>query len=320
MSVEHNWPLAPLPWQSGQWDQLLPLVEAGRLPHALLLAGQQGVGKQHFMQALAGSLLCHAPSAGTACGSCQSCALLQAGSHSDYLQLVPEEGSRVIKVDQVRALIQFANKTPSLGPRKVIVLGPAESMNMNAANAILKCLEEPSASTTLLLYSHQPSSLPATVRSRCQTLSLPLPAQSVAQEWLAAIVGSPEQARQLLDLADGRPLMAQQTYLADELESRLAIRKGLEAALSGQLSALQFPALVTDLELAEVLEFLQSALDRRLRQSLQAGDRSSQQAFLLRDELGRLKRSVSRGANPNRQLLLEDCVARMASVLGDNRS
>ena len=79
--------------------------------------------------------------------------------------LEPEQGSRVIKIDQVRALINFAHQTASLGSRKVILLYPAEAMNLNSANALLKSLEEPAPGTYLLLASHASGNLPATVRS-----------------------------------------------------------------------------------------------------------------------------------------------------------
>ena len=136
--AESAWQLAPLPWQQSGWQRLQPAVESGRLPHALLLVGPEGIGKQQFAQALAALLLCHAPDGGTPCGQCRSCTLLAAGSHADLLNVGLEEDSRVIKIDQVRGLIDFAAKTPALGASKLVVMGPAEAMNINAANALLK--------------------------------------------------------------------------------------------------------------------------------------------------------------------------------------
>ena len=143
--------VGPLPWQLEAWARLGQQVDEDRLPHALLVTGPAGIGKEHFARSVSARLLCGSPVSGTACGNCKSCTLLSAGSHPDLLDVQCEEGSRVIKIDQVRELIDFAGKTPAIGGRKVVLLGPAEAMNINAANALLKCLEEPSASTTLLL-------------------------------------------------------------------------------------------------------------------------------------------------------------------------
>jgi DNA polymerase-3 subunit delta' len=310
-------PRAPLPWQSETWERLRPLIDAQTLPHALLAAGPEAIGKQHFMRSLAASLLCDQPSAGLACGSCRACELLQAGSHPDFLVVETEDNSRVIKIDQVRLLINFASKTPGIAARKIILLGPAEAMNNNAANALLKCLEEPSASTQILLYSHQPSALPATVRSRCQSLAMSPPAQAIAIEWLNQITGSAELSAQLLTVSNGRPLAARDVFLADGLEAQLALQKGLDALLDGSLSILEFPLLVADLELARVLALIQQRLEDKLRALvLQSGGAGLRDGFFLRDQLARLQRSVQNGANPNRQLTIEDCVTQLVKAVG----
>ncbi len=310
------WPLAALPWQADAWARVQQLDAADRLPHALLVAGAAGIGKQVFLQALAARLLCEDASAGTACGECKACSLLAAGSHADFMEVGPEEGSRVIKIDQVRRLIEFANRTPSLGSRKLVLLGPAETMNINAANALLKSLEEPSASTTMLLYSHQPSGLPATVRSRCQSLVLPTPEPAASLDWLEQLTGSREQAQLLLEAADARPLAARELYQQDRLEERRAVLAGLDGLMSGRVSPLEFPSLVADEDLSAVLALMQRGLEGRLKQDLMAGDRNQREAFILRDDLARLQNSVKRGANPNRQLIIEDCSARLARALG----
>ena len=313
MDAENEWQLAPLPWQHTVWQRLQERAQAGNLGHALLAAGPVGIGKLQLLQALASLLLCEQPSAATACGQCRACALLTAGTHADLLRVGLEEKSRVIKIDQVRHVIDFAFKTPALGPRKLILLGPAEAMNINAANALLKCLEEPSASTTLLLYSHQPSGLPATVRSRCQALALAVPARAEAIDWLNGITGSADDSDRLLQLCQGRPLQARDLYYSDGLEQQLAIRQGLQALMQGKLSALEFPQLVADIELPQVLGLMQGALEGHLREATVAGfGAGARQGFLFRDELARLQSAISRGANPNRQLIIEDCSAQLA--------
>ncbi len=308
--------LAPLPWQADDWASVSQRLAADRLPHALLLAGPAGIGKWQFACVLAARMLCLEPQAGLACGKCKTCSVLAAGSHPDCLELAPEEGSRVIKIDQVRGLISFAGKTPALGSRKLALLCPAEAMNLNAANALLKCLEEPSASTTLLLVSHQPASLPATVRSRCQTVTLPSPSRQQGLSWLAAACGGEETAGQLLDACDNRPLAALALYQSGTLEQRLALRGGIDSLLAGRLSPLELPALASDMELVDVLATMQSTVQQKLRTGSQAQGQVSGEAFELWRELGRLQRSISAGANPNRQLIIEDCSARLARTLG----
>jgi DNA polymerase-3 subunit delta' len=321
VSAEAHWPRGPLPWQAESWQRLQALVEAGTMPHALLVAGPQNIGKQHFLFALGALLLCRSPSAGTACGTCRNCHLLEAGTHPDALVVSTEADSRVIKIDQVRQLIDFATKTPAISHRKLILIGPAEAMNINAANALLKCLEEPTDSTLLLLYSHQPSSLPATVRSRCQSLVMrpPLPAQSIA--WLEQATGSAEVSAQLLEVSNQRPLLAMKFFLGDELPQQQALQRGVAALAAGSISALEFSQVVAALDLGDVLALMQARLEVLLRTTvLEQGGAGTRPGFVLCDELARLRLAVVNGANPNRQLTIEDLAGRLARVVGDGQA
>ena len=159
---------APLPWQADSWSRLGDALERDSFPHALLLAGSPGIGKTRLALALARRLLCHRPSAGINCGACQACELTRSGAHGDFRWLQPDADSRVIKIDQVRALVDFGHSTAGFGPRKVMVIAPADVMNTHAANALLKSLEEPPANTHLLLVCdrlhggapHDPLALP----------------------------------------------------------------------------------------------------------------------------------------------------------------
>jgi len=136
-----------LPWQAELWRQL-----AGRTQHAhaYLLHGPGGIGKRQLAEQLMALLLCQRPVDATACGECKACQLLAAHTHPDHYILEPEEVDKAIRVDQVRDLVGFVTQTAQLGGRKVILLEPAEAMNLNAANALLKSLEEPSGDTVLL--------------------------------------------------------------------------------------------------------------------------------------------------------------------------
>src|SRR5699024_4067201 len=105
-------------------------------------------------------------------------------THPDYHSVVPEAGSQVNKINQIRRLVEFSARTAHHGGARVVLIAPAEALNRNAQNALLKTLEEPGDGLVLLLVSHQPSLLLPTIRSRCQHRRLPLPTTEAALNWL----------------------------------------------------------------------------------------------------------------------------------------
>lgn len=238
------YPLQPYAWHQADWQRLLSLGEAGRLPHALLLSGAAGVGKARLAQALTAYLLCLAPTSAGACGQCKSCTLLAAGTHPDLLQLMPEtdaktgKTARFIKVDQVREVVEFAAMAAQLGGYRVVLVEPAHAMNVQAANALLKTLEEPGRQTLIVLLSSQPLSLPATIRSRCQQLVLGRPDTAAALAWLSPQLRDEATARLLLELADGAPLAALVLRDSAWFGERERLLKDLAGLCEGRLSAL----------------------------------------------------------------------------------
>lgn len=192
-----------LPWVRPVLERLPATVSA--MPHALMLSGQAGLGKRTTALFLAKSLLCEAERAGQgACGKCPSCHLYDAGNHPDLRTIEvgredaqapesPEEESetpakkpgRQIPVDAIRALADFVAITAHRGRAKVVVIAPAEAMNPNAANALLKMLEEPPGGVTyFILVSHRPDRVLPTIRSRCFRVPFGLPAPDIALDWL----------------------------------------------------------------------------------------------------------------------------------------
>ncbi|AZC17264.1 MULTISPECIES: DNA polymerase III subunit delta' [Pseudomonas] len=226
------------PWQDGLWQQL-----AGRTQHAhaYLLHGPAGIGKRALAERLMARLLCQRPEGLEACGQCKSCLLLQAGSHPDNYILEPEEADKPIKVDQVRDLVSFVVQTAQLGGRKVVLIEPVEAMNINAANALLKSLEEPSGDTVLLLVSHQPSRLLPTIKSRCVQQACPLPSEAMSMHWLAAALPecSDEERVELLTLAAGSPLAAVSLHTQGAREQRAQVVEGVKKLLKQQQSPTQ---------------------------------------------------------------------------------
>jgi DNA polymerase III subunit delta' len=226
------------PWNEPIFESLKRARE--RLPHALLVHGPRGVGKLALAERLAQLLLCeHADSAARPCGACDGCRWYLGGNHPDFRRLEPEaiaktspeseaeeEGgdaparrtkqpSLFITVDQVRALAGFLNLRSHRGGFRVALLHPAEDLYLpNAANALLKSLEEPPAGAVFILVSHRPARLLPTVRSRCVAAPVPVPPQDVALRWLAG--QGVQNAERWLAFAGGAPLQAL-AYAAESL-------------------------------------------------------------------------------------------------------
>lgn len=196
----------PLPWQQAQWAGLVESRANGQLPHALLLAGPSGTGKAGFAAHFAQLVLCACPG-GQPCGQCRHCHLVAAGSHPDLVRVQPLESSKAIRIDQIRELREFCAGRPHQAGWRVILIEPAEALNNNAANALLKTLEEPGSDTLLMLVAHEPSRLPATVRSRCRSLRFPAPEPALALAWLRDRLPEAD-PEPLLRAAGGRPLRA----------------------------------------------------------------------------------------------------------------
>ncbi len=310
-----------LPWQAAQWQALRAQIDAGKFVHALLLAGAAGIGKLQFALATRNYLLCDQP-AEFACGACRACTLLAAQTHADFVTLQPEEPGKVIRVDQVRALSQFVVQTAQRGGRKVVLLNPADALNINAANALLKSLEEPSADTHFLLLCVAPKRLPATVRSRCQTLALAIPAPDAALAWLTEQLGDGAEAQRRLRIMRGRPCAA---LLADEahMQAHQAVCAGVQAIAQSRTA---MPALVQQWSawpLPLLLECLANYLADSIRCAVAGGsggeiDAGENKAYMCISQQVSIERlfavyaatqdmlkKLHQGGNPNKQLVLE---------------
>jgi DNA polymerase III delta' subunit len=142
-------------------------MHEGRLHHAWLLYGMRGVGKSMLAARMAATYLCDAPTAHGPCGACHGCRIGAAGAHPDMRLVALEEGKRDISIEQVRELLAFLSLSGSESIRRVVVLQDAEQLNVQAANALLKGLEEPAPGSLLLIVCNDLMRLPATIRSRC---------------------------------------------------------------------------------------------------------------------------------------------------------
>ncbi|WP_237065100.1 DNA polymerase III subunit delta' [Microbulbifer guangxiensis] len=328
---------SPLPWQRDAWSRLGGQWHAGRCPHALLLSGQAGLGKRRFAEAFAAMVLCDSPRQGLACGDCRGCRLWRAGSHPDFLRVEPEKEGGPIKVEQVRQLGGFVGQTSGREGARVVLLAPAEAMNVNAANALLKNLEEPASSVILLLISDAPAGLLPTIRSRCQTVPFPAPTAESALQWLRDGGLEGAAARSALAVAGGAPLRALALAEPESLELREQFLTDLVELSEGRSSPVslagRWESPGEGCELTELLLFWQqwvvqmlrarssdSGVDEQIGRFLQSlpgsGAGALRPLFSFYDQLLKARQALAGGSNPNRRLLMEELLIRWARLYG----
>lgn len=209
-----------LPWHQPCWVNLLAYIEAERLPHALLITGNEGLGKTILARCFAKWLLCeHMGNSRTACGRCKSCHLMKAQSHPDFIFIEADKPGNSILVDQIRDVIERLSLSSHYSGSRVVILQSAHRLNTAAANSLLKTLEEPTAGTVFILVTNMPSVLPLTIVSRCQRLEVPLPDRDVAVKWLREQQLS-ENPEIILGMARGAPVKALMLAKQDAVKKR----------------------------------------------------------------------------------------------------
>lgn len=321
------------PWQESLWQQL---AGRPRHAHAYLLHGPAGIGKRALAERLMARLLCQTPAGLDACGQCKGCLLLAANTHPDAFVLEPEEVDKAIRVDQVRELVGFVVQTAQLGGRKVVLVEPTESMNINASNALLKSLEEPSGDTVLLLISHQPSRLLPTIKSRCVQQACPLPSEAQSLAWLGAALpdAAPDDLRELLVLAGGSPLSALRLEGQGVRAQRGEVVDGVKKLIKQQVGASQLAEGWNAVPLPLLFDWFCDWAQLMLRYQLtrdESGlglndmrkvvqylaEKAPQHKVLaMQDWLLQQRQKVLNKANLNRVLLLEALLVQWASLPG----
>ena len=237
-----------------------------RLPHALLFHGPPGIGKAQFVSSLCLALVCEMPdSDGHGCGRCRNCLLYAAGTHPDVLWVSIQDDATVIKIDQIRDLIDFTFLSRSFAAVKIAVILGADAMNTQAANSLLKTLEEPPANTVIILSCERISALPATVASRCHKLRFRIPERESAVGWLAGL-GLEGDAEERLDAADGAPILAASRELDLTVRNRIAQILSLwrTAKLSAIDCAVQLDEIGVHAVLRSLALWLKASLTERL--------------------------------------------------------
>ncbi|TAK77462.1 MAG: DNA polymerase III subunit delta' [Gammaproteobacteria bacterium] len=301
------------PWQQKQWQQLLRLKQENCLPHALLLTGIAGTGKAIFADSFSRLLLCQ----NNNCNTCHHCRLIAGRAHPNVLWIEPEKPGHAIKVDQIRYVNEFINQSGLQGDYRLVIIHPANAMNANAANALLKTLEEPSANAILMLISDQSQRLPATIISRCQRMLFPPPKQEEALAWLKQQpIDAAIDLELLLKLANGAPLAAMKLMKDDLLSQRQALfQQGDPIKLAAKMQEMDLLQLI-DFILSWVMDLLRLQVGddgsriinqdykKQLMQAAQQTELSSSTKFI--DYLQQLRGEINRGINLNKQLTIEN--------------
>ena len=255
------------PWQQTVWDTL-----TGRFPklgHGLLFYGKKGCGKEAFAQYFLAWILCANRHANNApCGECGSCLWLKSDTHPNYVHISTDEENKKqnakIKIEKIRDLLPFVQQT--VDDWRVIVIEPAEALNMSSANALLKTLEEPGDRVVIILLADHYLKLPATIRSRLQHFALDRISEVQAGEYLSEHLPELNQTQKqlLLNLSNQMPLQAMQLAQAEWLNKRqeflndwqkLVMQKNMPMAIATKWNkALNFS------DFAQMFEYLLSDL------------------------------------------------------------
>ncbi len=259
-----------LPWHESCWAQLDGYISSQRIPHALMLTGPEGVGKGVLAEQFAQLLLCESPVGGKACGHCHACGLISAGTHPDHIVISPEEEKKTISIDRIRALGQTLTLKPHYAKYRVVIITPAHALNRNAANALLKTLEEPGENSLFLLVTDQLTLLPATIYSRCQLLNVSLPEQKVAINWLKEkqVEGD---AERLLSVAAGAPFKAWQLANSEVLKEYELLESLWLALIKGQIDPVTAVSNVDKIGLNQLVEWLSRWIIELIQSQYDAG-------------------------------------------------
>ncbi len=251
------------PWQSEYWHQAIRNLNDNRLAHAILLSGPAAIGKLEFCLSFIQRLNCTNPSLDDyACGECKDCHLFKARTHPDIRLInVDEETEKnkveQIKVDDIRDINQFITLSRQQGSYKIVCINYAETMNVNAANALLKTLEEPPQNSILFLISHRADALLPTIKSRCQTWKFKLPDEAESLHWLGQQKVL-DNWQSLLRVAGNRPLLAQELQESGLGENRADYYRELGKFLQGKIKITKISAKLQDEQLERLVVWQQA--------------------------------------------------------------
>ena len=315
------------PWQNQVWQQFVELKQQQRLPHALLLTGVHGLGKNSFTQKLTKSVLCISDNE-DACGVCHSCQLFEAGTHPDHIEIKPEETGKQIKIEQIRQLINKQQLTPTVSNWKTVVISPAYAMNVNANNSLLKLLEEPQQNTLIVLVTSKPEQMPITVKSRCQNIHMTTPSFNEAIEWISQSSDYQKDnvTEQILRLAKGAPLAAIEILDSQGAEQYQQVDQDFNDILSTRVNPITLAAKWQQFDLTQVINQLQyNVKDRIISTQVEANENPTSRAenkqyWKVLDCIIETTKLLSSQNNINKTLLIESFIVTIMQLTDKTNS
>lgn len=323
------------PWLRGVLEGTLT---EQRRAHGLLIQGPVGVGKTNLAAVLGAGLLGEGTDSIADLSPDEACGYLQTDDptlpwyvHPDLQWLTPERVGGTIGVDQVRALLSPLSLTSHSGRGKVAIIRPAEAMTLEAANALLKTLEEPTPNTYLLLVSHRPGLLPATILSRCQRILIPTPQHEQGLDWLCRSPREkPGDWAQLLTLAGQAPWRALMLQSIDYLQLNKELLDTIHSISSSESDPIKTAAIWAKTNTAINLDWLVGFLEHSIIEESEGRNgvteldlailHNTQQPvkllFRLLDEARRLRDAIGTGINMEFALraLLQEFVPQPAAA------
>jgi DNA polymerase-3 subunit delta' len=318
-----NSPFVELAGQRRAKSLLEKSLSSGRIAHAYLFRGPEGVGKTLFAAAMAKALHCRISGPAGACGECASCRKYDSGNHPDYKVEKPEKG--VIKIERVRQLNKSLSYPPYESQWRVVVMEDIHTMRPEAANCLLKTLEEPPEGNILILTAETSKNVLPTIRSRCQIIPFfPLGLEDAAVILRLQHNFDAEQAALLARLAEGSPGRALLLHETD----MIATWKGVTEVLSNEelrgerhcVTVMQLAAKMADLKenLLPLFGLLRLWLRDQLdeiedgpheRQPVDPMARTQQRVFESMEAVDQAERQLAR--NCNRLLVCEMLLFRL---------
>lgn len=299
------------PWHQKNWELVTRVYAKTMTTGSILFWGLKGLGQYFFAERFSKWLLCEMREEQGACGQCASCQWLSAGTHPDRFIVSPESETSSIKVDAIREIRAFSEQKSHGGKHRIILISPTEAMNISAANALLKILEEPFENSIFLLVSYHFSWVLPTILSRCQKVYFPPLNQENFEKAMIAQQCSSEIIPDLYPLSYGAPL----AFETSKQQQNIILAKNRLFTL---MDAVFYRKTSYSIELAETMKIIeketnvsfQNLLDillNYLHQSIvnQKVD-DKKRCYLFYDKLIQIKQNLKAGINLNQTIWLEE--------------
>ena len=316
------------PWQQSIWQTL-----TSRFPeigHGILFYGKQGCGSQQFAHHFLAWVLCQNKQAQHACGSCASCSWLSSDTHPNFVHISTDEDNKKanakIKIEQIRDLLPFVQQT--VEGWRVIMIEPAEALNIASSNALLKTLEEPGERTLIILLAEHYLKLPATIRSRLQHFALDRIQSEQTEQYIQQKIPDlkPERLQLLLNLANQMPLKVLELHEQAWVDARAVFCQDWLQLVGQKQMPMQFAtkwgkqlsftdfAIMFEYLLSDVVsvKLQQTQLNLDLDIQSIAAHYSLEQLFEIYDQLHQFKQMTAQ--NVQTQLLIDQLSMRLMNV------